>query len=150
VNTITFTVHGKPQQKGSKQPVVNKRKDGSSFAGMKDMNPKARGWQDAVSAAAAEAFNGRELIRSPVKLSVVFRFTRPKSHYGTGRNSGTVKASSPQCYDQTPDLDKLVRVVADGLEHVILANDKQICEYGKLRKEWTTGGAQAMVTVDLI
>lgn len=144
---ITFTVIGKPQQKGSKQAFVNKRKDGSTFAGMKDTNPKARGWQDAVSSAAEREYRGRLLV-GPVKLSVLFYFARPLLHMGTGRNQGRLKDSAPKYYYQQPDLDKLLRVLCDGLESVIIQNDKQICCYGDVEKRWTTRQARAEVTIE--
>jgi Holliday junction resolvase RusA-like endonuclease len=145
--TISFTVFGKPQQKGSKQPFVNTKKDGSSFAGMKDMNPKARGWQHAVTAAAASEYRG-ELLTGPVQLSAVFYFARPASHMGTGRNAAELKPSAPAHHGQTPDLDKLLRVIADGLEGAVVKNDKQICQYGEAARRWTLGQARAELVIE--
>jgi Holliday junction resolvase RusA-like endonuclease len=145
---IEFTIFGRPQQKGSKQPFVNRRKDGSTFAGMKDANPIARHWQAAVSAAAAAAYTG-ELLIEPVHLDVAFFFSRPRSHYRTGRNRHLLKPAAPTIHANIPDLDKLVRTLADGLQGIVLMDDKQI---GKLTatKQWTTSQECAVVAIEIM
>ena len=39
-----------------------------------------------------------------------FRFVRPKSHYGTGRNAKKLKPSAPPHHTQKPDATKLLRI----------------------------------------
>ena len=77
---------------------------------------------------------------APVMLQVDFFFARPKSHYGTGRNSEKLKKSAPGEHVQTPDLDKCVRLVSDALEiSGVLSNDSQItCTIA--RKYWASEG----------
>ena len=118
---IEFTVHGHPQQKGSKRSI---RMPNGRVATV-DMNQRARAWQDAVSTAAAEAYQG-ELLNGPVKLGVRFCFARPKSHYGTGKNSGILKSSASKQHAKTPDLDKLLRTLGDALTGIIVRDDSQI------------------------
>ncbi len=57
---------------------------------------------------------------------MAFLFPRPRCDYGTGKNSGTLKAGAPQQYIKNPDLDKLVRGVLDGLSGVLFADDRQV------------------------
>jgi crossover junction endodeoxyribonuclease RusA len=53
---------------------------------------------------------------------------RPKDHYGTGRNSGTVKPSAPINPASMPDLDKLVRCICDALTDAgVWKDDAQVC-----------------------
>ena len=73
--------------------------------------------QAAVAALDAEPFDG------PVELHVGFELDRPKGHYGTGRNAGTVKASAPVHPSVAPDLDKLVRCVNDAITDAGLWRD---------------------------
>jgi len=142
---IEFTVFGVPQQKGSKQAFVNKRKDGSSFAGLKDTNPRAKPWQGEVRAAAAKAYQGA-LIDAPCHLYLDFFFPRPQAHYGSGKNSEKLKPSAPKYHAQTPDKDKLERVVADALEKVIVKNDSRFCG-GCTNRHWTESAACVKIRV---
>lgn len=146
---ISFVVYGRPQQKGSKQSFVNRRKDGSSFAGLKDTNDKARPWQASVRCAAGEAYGG-PLLTGPLLLSAVFYFSRPKGHYGTGRNVGVLKGSSPHHKETQPDLDKLLRTIKDGMEGIIYRNDAQVAKYGELEKVFTESQERVEITIEPI
>jgi Holliday junction resolvase RusA-like endonuclease len=142
---IKITVFGRPQQKGSKQPFVNKRKDGSTFAGMKDDNPKAKQWQDAVRSAAAQIYQG-ELLRQPCRIEIVCYFARPQSHFGSGKNADKLKPSAPMYHEQTPDWDKLARTICDGLSGIVVDDDKRFCQ-GETRREWTTAQERAEIII---
>jgi Holliday junction resolvase RusA-like endonuclease len=65
-----------------------------------------------VLAAGGERF----LVGEPLAISVVFFCKRPKGHYGSGRNSRTIK---PQFVDAEPtgkpDLSNLLKLVEDGM-----------------------------------
>ena len=50
-----------------------------------------------------------------IVLDLLFRFPRPRSHFGTGRNAGQLKPSAPFYVRTRPDLDKLARAVGDAL-----------------------------------
>jgi len=69
---------------------------------------------------------GRELLSGPVQVKVEFVFPRPKAHFGTGRNAGSLKASAPSYVSTTPDLDKLARALGDALKGIVLRDDSQI------------------------
>lgn len=152
---IEFVVLGRPQQRGSKlasarydrsgKPVT---KDGRVLTFAKDANPKSKAWMDSVRTAAMEAVgDGWEPLRAPLMLSVLFYFSRPKSHYGSGKNAAVVKASAPIAHSQTPDLSKLMRAVEDGMTGIVYADDRQIFCYQNTRKHWTTGVERAEVWV---
>jgi Holliday junction resolvase RusA-like endonuclease len=71
-----------------------------------------------------------------VKVTLVFRLSRPKSHYGIGRNAGTVKASAPQWPLQghtgaqkrgkVGDVDNYVKAVLDEMNGVCFDDDSQV------------------------
>mgnify|MGYP003123089707 CR=1 FL=1 len=62
-----------------------------------------------------------------VEVTATFKYQRPKSHYGTGRNSKRLLDSAPKEKITTPDLDKLVRAVGDAIQQSgILRSDGQI------------------------
>lgn len=140
--TIRFEVIGRPQQRGSKRAFVRGGKPVVT-----DMNKKSSSWMQQVRESAAEAMGGRDLIRRPVVLSVVFRFARPKSHYGTGRNAGRLKDSAPGIHSQTPDLAKLVRCLEDALTGVVWADDRQVYCYSLVRRQWTEGSEGCSVHI---
>lgn len=48
-------------------------------------------------------------------LHATFYFSRPKSHYGTGKNAGKLKPNAPMYVTGTPDSDKLLRSLSDSL-----------------------------------
>jgi Holliday junction resolvase RusA-like endonuclease len=81
----------------------------------------------------------------PVSLLMRFYFARPKSHYGTGRNSNVLKESAPQHMLQTPDIDNLEKAVMDALNGVAFVDDKQVV-YKEAAKSWAVGN---MVVVEM-
>lgn len=63
----------------------------------------------------ADAWAGEAAISGPVAVRLTFRFKHLGSHYGTGRNSATLKPNAPTYVTTTPDIDKLCRLVLDAL-----------------------------------
>ena len=143
---IHFFVAGKPQPRGSKEGFPIKRRNGTYGVAMADSNKHSGEWMGRVAAAAAEAYGG-DLIDEPVRLACVFQFARPKSHFGTGRNSDKLKASAPARHAQKPDLSKLVRAVEDGLTGVVWRDDSLVISYDGVGKIWTTKGEGVHVWV---
>jgi Holliday junction resolvase RusA-like endonuclease len=117
---IRFTVLGRPQGKGSKRAFVVKGRPVVA-----DTNSRARPWAARVAAAARDAYQG-ELMRDAVEVELRFFFARPKAHFGTGRNAGTVLASAPRHMIVMPDADKLARCALDPLTGVVFKDDAQI------------------------
>lgn len=142
---LKFTVVGTPRPQGSKR----------SFGGRPPIETNAatlRPWRAAVAAAALQArqdANLDSILSGPVSVFVEFTFTRPKSHYGTGRNEGKVKASAPQWVPVKPDLDKLIRAVNDSLtEAGVFRDDAQIAQLTTTKQYGDT--AAATIWVDTV
>lgn len=55
------------------------------------------------------------LVGGPVRVEILAVLPRPKGHYGTGRNAGTLKPSAPRSPIRPPDADKVARAVLDAL-----------------------------------
>jgi len=86
----------------------------------------------------------------PLSVSVVFRFPRPQGHYGTGRNAGQLKPSSPQHHFVKPDADKLGRSIGDSLEEGgIIQGDQRIVEW-HLSKRYCTPNETPGALITLI
>ena len=117
-NEICFFAAGRPAAQGSKRHVG----DGRLIESSRQVGP----WRDTVRRAAVEAMADRPPIEGPVYLVQVFALPRPKSHYGTGRNSGRIKRGAPHRPPVRPDLDKLARAVGDALTGVCYRDDAQV------------------------
>lgn len=104
---LFLQVNGMPAPQGSKRHVGGGR--------MIEMSKAVGPWRQAVRAEVQHAMQDRFPFAGPVECRINFSLPRPKGHYGTGRNAGTVKASSPRWPATLPDVDKLARAVLDGI-----------------------------------
>ncbi len=139
---IEFEVIGEPKPQGSKRltaafggdkkPIV---KNGRLLTRILDDNPKLSGWRQEVAYAARRVYDATALLNGPVNLSLNFCRPRPKSHFGTGRNAGVLKAAAPKYPTQRPDTLKLARAIEDALTGVIWHDDSQVCRH-VLSKDW--------------
>lgn len=121
----TFFVAGVPVPKGSAKAFM--RKGMKLPVVVQDNAEKQKPWASSVGYAAQQA--GVKMMQSgPVRVEVSFFMPRPRSHYGTGRNAGKVKAAAPSCHTSKPDLDKLVRCVKDALTGIAWKDDAQVAE----------------------
>jgi crossover junction endodeoxyribonuclease RusA len=141
--TIEFVVPGVAQPRGSKRAMPN-RAGGRPL--MVDTNAKSKPWMAAVAAAASEAMNGAGLIDGALRLELWFNLPRPKSHYGTGKNSARLKASAPHFHESKPDCDKLVRAIGDAMTGVVYRDDAQLATL-EVRKRYANGSAGVRVRI---
>ncbi len=131
--TLTFSVAGVPQTKGSAKAFVvwahvleavdRFRKSGKRItprAFITNDNPNAKAWQESVMDAALEARRGGpllagELLAGALVVDLVFHLARPQKI-----------RSSIVSHTTRPDVDKLARCVLDGLTGVVYADDGQV------------------------
>lgn len=110
---LIFDVHGTPGAQGSKRHVGN--------GVMVESSKKVKPWRSDVKAAAEAALLASDdwtaPCRGPVHLVVTFRFTRPRSHYRTGRFTNVLRDGAPLYVTSRGcgDLSKLVRSTEDAL-----------------------------------
>ena len=88
----------------------------------------------------------KELISCPVFIDIVFYFQRPKSHYGTGKNSKKVKESAPAHHTKKPDLDNLIKFYLDCMNNVMLSDDSTVVSI-YAQKFYTEGEPRTMITI---
>lgn len=147
MTTVTFRVEGmNPAPQGSKKHVGN----GIMIESCKALKP----WRNLVSCAAADS--KALLMRGPVKMSVVFLFTRPRNHF---KKDGTLKILDPSITSAThnrapvhhaikPDISKLLRSTEDALSKLLYEDDCRIC--GTIGdKRWVVGNERpgAIITI---
>ena len=121
---LEVVVLGEPQQQGSKNP----------WGG--DANKNLMPWRAVCKAMVDEAMKdqGFEYVLSgPVYVICTFRFSRPRSHYRTGKNAHLLRPSSPHYKTSKPDTDKLQRAVGDALTGVAIKDDSQIVKWGTVK-----------------
>ena len=112
--TVTFRVEGMaPAPQGSKRHVGR----GVMVESCRELKP----WRLLVAQSAVAA--GVPLLRGPVRMSVVFLFSRPAGHF---RKNGTLKPSAPAHHAVKPDGSKLLRSTEDALTGVALEDDARI------------------------
>ena len=108
MNEIFIPVIGIPAPQGSKRHVGN----GIMIENSKRVKP----WRQDVKEAALNHYQG-EVIDQAVEVEIIFIFVRPKSHFGTGKNSRKLKPSAPVFVTSKGigDIDKLQRSTYDAL-----------------------------------
>jgi len=134
MSAIAFTVLGKPSPSGSKKAFQHSKT--GRIVVVDTAKGKAK-WQTLCKRAALAAAKtaGWECTNSAVNLHVHFVFARPKSHYGTGKNSAILKPAAPVHHAQKPDVTKLVRCTEDSFKGVLWADDSQVIR-SFLHKRW--------------
>ena len=108
MNEIFIPVIGIPAPQGSKRHVGH----GIMIENSKRVKP----WRQDVKEAALTHYDG-EVIDQAVEIEIIFIFVRPKSHFGTGKNSRKLKPSAPVFVTSKGigDIDKLQRSTYDAL-----------------------------------
>lgn len=102
---IEIIVLGTPAPQGSKRHVGNGR--------MIEMSKAVGPWREAVRAETQRKVTMP--LAGPVAVRVWFMLKRPNGHCRTGRNAHLLRDGAPARPAGTPDLDKLIRAVLDGL-----------------------------------
>ncbi len=152
---ISFTVYGKPITQGSKiahalydaegNPRLNEH--GRVIIITREMCKGLDKWRRKVAAAAREVYDG-EPMAGEFQLFMTFALPRPKSHYGTGRNSRKLKASAPPRPITQPDTIKMARAVEDALTKIIYNNDGQV-NHHRLWKVFVDNWEEPYAAVDV-
>ena len=117
---LRFFVPGKPIGKGRPRFV---RATGRAYTPAKTAN-----YETLVKLAAMDAANKADMrpIEGAVRLTVEAKFERPASHYGTGRNAATLKATAPARPTGKPDADNILKAIGDAGNGVLWRDDSQI------------------------
>lgn len=126
MNPISFSVKGIPKPAGSKTAFAIKR--GGVYTGrtvVMDACKKTKSWQATVKAEAKKHAPATPFV-GQIKVAFNFYLPRPKSHFGTGKNSQKLKSTAPLYHIGKPDLLKLARAVEDAMTGIVYVDDSQI------------------------
>lgn len=143
MTSLTFTVIGLPGAQGSKRHV------GRGI--MVESSKKVAPWRQDVAAAAAKAAQavGWEPLSGPVRVAVGFTFTRPKSHYRTGRHAHLLRDDAPALVTSRAagDIDKLLRSTFDALTIAgIWTDDSLVADLRAIKTYGAHAGAHIAIT----
>jgi crossover junction endodeoxyribonuclease RusA len=140
VDEVTFTVPGQPAGQGSK---IRNR-----YGGVREASVKTAPWRADVKLRAEQAMGDAAMLTGPVEILADFTLKRPKHHYGTGRNAGTLKPSAPLWCETSPDADKLARAIGDALTGVVFRDDAQIACWTIWKRYGNPGATITVRTLD--
>ena len=123
-------VPGVPRAGGSKRHIGGGR--------VIDASPRAKEWRANVTSFVYEAMvkGAIDKAQGPVSFRLVFYFTRPKSHYRTGKNAGVLKDNAPKLHLQRPDVTKLIRSTEDAITDAGLWMDDCYVVLQQAAKRW--------------
>lgn len=131
---IAFFAQGLPSAQGSKRYVGN--------GIMIDTDKNLKSWRSVVAAACP--------LEAPlscgVAMVVEFRYSRPKSHYGTRKGQPYLKGNAPIFKTSAPDCDKLIRAIGDALTGVAFVDDALVVHI-TASKVYTTHTVGAHITL---
>ena len=70
-------------------------------------------WKESVKYAASKL---DKIEAEALEMNLEFFFTRPNSHYRSGKNSHLLKESAPKYHTKRPDVDNLAKAVLDACQ----------------------------------
>ena len=123
ITPIQFYVAGVPKPSGSKRGFFIKS---INRVVITDANKNSKDWKQDVKEEAIKHAPGVKLLECPLRVSLEFFMTRPKSHYRSGKNAHLLKDDAPAFPKSKPDVLKLARGVEDAITGIIWLDDSQI------------------------
>lgn len=122
MNDITIRVPG--------EPVSQPRCRATSFGGKSRMyTPTKNGvhaYKAAIRILAAQQMSGPPLA-GPVQVDCTFVFSRPKSHFKSGKRSNELRGDAPFWHTNRNDRDNLDKACLDAMTGIVYVDDKQVC-----------------------
>lgn len=65
-------------------------------------------------------------LAGPVSVHIDCWFSRPQSHYRTGKRAGELKEGMPLCHTAKPDAENVAKAILDALSGLAYKDDKQV------------------------
>jgi crossover junction endodeoxyribonuclease RusA len=139
-NCFSWKTIGVPAPQGSKRHVGN----GRMIEASKALKP----WRELIIADAKPyAAELSKPLDTPIGISLVFVFPRPKNHFTT---NGQVKGNAPKYKTSRPDLDKCTRAVLDSLVLAGLLKDDSLVYSLSVYKRYAGQNEQPGVSITVM
>ncbi len=139
--TIEFFVPGIPQPGGSKKGFYNPNMGRVIIT---EDNKRSSPWRAVVSEMAMQAVSG--VLEGPLAVRFDFVVTRPKGHYGSGKNTNVLKRSAPAFPAVKPDVSKYVRSTEDALKGILWRDDAQVVTQAATKRYGPQAGCRIRVS----
>lgn len=143
---IVFDVRGEPAPKGSSRAMIVGGRAVNVPSGSNVNRQKLRSWAGEVSVAAQAAVGAADPLLGPLMVAALFRYSRPRGHFGSGKNANRVKDSAPLWHIVKPDVDKIARSTLDALTGIVFRDDSQVAVL-LVAKYYTEGPPGARVRI---
>lgn len=132
---LVFATRGTPVAQGSKNAFKHKHTD--KIVMVETAHERLQVWRMQIYAAARKAaLKAHWQQPEAARVDITFYLPRPKSHLGTGRNTGKLRPSAPRFPNVKPDGDKLTRAVYDALTQArVLKDDANVVD-GEFQKRY--------------
>jgi len=88
-----------------------------------------------------------EPLDAPLSVQVVAVFSRPASHYGSGKNADKVKKSSPRSCVNKKDVDNIAKFYMDCFNKIVWCDDKQVVSLYVIKRYAATKREQPHVRI---
>lgn len=127
---IVISIPGEPYTKGSLRCIGARGKVKHQL--VEQLGKDAETWRKTVAYWVRRSWMTHMSVKGqPLGAEITLTVSRPRGHYGTGRNSDLVKPSAPAypVGHQTGDIDKLARMILDAVQDThVLPDDCQIVD----------------------
>jgi len=98
-----------------------------------------------------EQVRGVEPLTGALFVEISFFIARPKSHFGTGKNSGRLKPSSPKYHTKKPDVDNYIKFYFDVMNELVWRDDSQVVSVKACKKYCGPGEIEkTQITIETI
>jgi Holliday junction resolvase RusA-like endonuclease len=125
--TFEIVVYGTPAPAGSKKAFAIRRQGiPTGQVAVSDDSKRSKPWKSEIRQAVGKAMAGVAPMEGPLSAAFTFYVRRPLGHYGTGKNTGKVRASAPMLPGVKPDVLKLTRAVEDAMSGCVYRDDAQL------------------------
>ncbi len=134
---IEIIIQGNPISKARPRARIIQAKGKKPFVSVYDSQKKE---SDLVKEQIKAQFNSEPFLGC-LRLVITFYIQRPKSHYGTGKNSAILKPKYQIEHTKKPDIDNLSKFIMDCMNGIVYKDDSQIYNlsatkmYGEPRTE---------------
>ncbi len=148
---ITLLIPGKARSKGSYRAIVR-----GNHAFLDNADEHLAEWTNLIKLAWQHQRLAVGQTLPPVSencfdVYVTCEFSRPKNHFGSGKNAEVQKPNSPpdECCKRKPDADKILRAILDALQGFCWKDDCQIVRC-TLSKFWSDKDLTTILISELI
>ena len=87
-------------------------------------DPNAAKKEASIQKAQVTGYKG--VFKGALRVNFDFVFPRPKSHYRTGKNAGTLRPDAPEYCCNSKDFDNLEKFYCDSFNFIHYVDDRQI------------------------